>query len=91
LPWQAWWRCWLWPAGRLGGWRLALLTGGWHVHRGNRPMGKGHDHRLPVRHQRRAGCLIGIPIGMYSATSDRLWAWVQAAIDTLQTLPASSI
>jgi glycine betaine/proline transport system permease protein len=33
-------------------------------------------------------CLIGIPIGMYTATSKRLWAWVEAAIDTLQTLPS---
>jgi glycine betaine/proline transport system permease protein len=33
-------------------------------------------------------CLIGIPIGMYTASSKRLWAWVEAAIDTLQTLPS---
>ena len=32
--------------------------------------------------------LIGIPIGIYSATRDRVWAWVQLAIDTLQTLPS---
>jgi glycine betaine/proline transport system permease protein len=36
----------------------------------------------------RAGGLIGMPIGMYTATSKRLWSWVQAAIDTLQTLPS---
>jgi glycine betaine/proline transport system permease protein len=51
-------------------------------------MGKGHDHRLSVRHFVVLACLIGIPIGMYAATSNRLWAWVQAAIDTLQTLPS---
>jgi ABC-type dipeptide/oligopeptide/nickel transport system permease component len=32
--------------------------------------------------------LIGMPIGIYSATRDRLWSWVQVAIDTLQTLPS---
>jgi hypothetical protein len=32
--------------------------------------------------------LIGIPIGIYSATRDRVWSWVQLAIDTLQTLPS---
>jgi glycine betaine/proline transport system permease protein len=32
--------------------------------------------------------LIGLPIGIYSATRDRLWSWVQVAIDTLQTLPS---
>jgi glycine betaine/proline transport system permease protein len=33
-------------------------------------------------------CLIGIPIGMYTASSKRLWTWVEAVIDTLQTLPS---
>lgn len=32
--------------------------------------------------------LIGIPIGVFAATRDRLWPWVQLAIDTLQTLPS---
>lgn len=32
--------------------------------------------------------LIGIPIGVFAATRDRLWSWVQLAIDTLQTLPS---
>ncbi len=32
--------------------------------------------------------LIGIPIGIVSAERESLWRWVQAAIDTLQTLPA---
>lgn len=32
--------------------------------------------------------MIGIPIGILSAERDRLWRWVQAIIDTLQTLPS---
>jgi glycine betaine/proline transport system permease protein len=32
--------------------------------------------------------LIGIPLGIVSAEREWLWRWVQAAIDTLQTLPA---
>jgi glycine betaine/proline transport system permease protein len=32
--------------------------------------------------------LIGIPIGVVSATRPRMWRVVQAAIDTLQTLPS---
>jgi glycine betaine/proline transport system permease protein len=32
--------------------------------------------------------LIGIPIGIVSAERTRLWNWVQAIIDTLQTLPS---
>ncbi len=33
-------------------------------------------------------CLIGIPIGIISASRDRLWRVVQVLIDTLQTLPS---
>ena len=33
-------------------------------------------------------CLIGIPVGMFTASSRRLWNWVEAIIDTLQTLPS---
>ena len=33
-------------------------------------------------------CLIGIPIGIVAASSDRLWRGVQVFIDTLQTLPS---
>jgi glycine betaine/proline transport system permease protein len=29
-----------------------------------------------------------MPIGIYTASSKRLWAWVEVAIDTLQTLPS---
>ncbi|WP_052161522.1 ABC transporter permease subunit [Hoeflea sp. BAL378] len=32
--------------------------------------------------------LIGLPIGIFAATRDRVWSWVQVAIDTLQTLPS---
>ena len=33
-------------------------------------------------------CLIGIPVGIFTASSRRLWNWVEAVIDTLQTLPS---
>nr|WP_083649497.1 ABC transporter permease subunit [Salaquimonas pukyongi] len=33
-------------------------------------------------------CLIGVPIGMMTASRQRLWQWVEAVIDTLQTLPS---
>jgi len=32
--------------------------------------------------------LIGLPIGILAAERDRMWRWVQLAIDTLQTLPS---
>lgn len=32
--------------------------------------------------------LIGTPIGILAAEKERLWRWVQLAIDTLQTLPS---
>lgn len=35
-----------------------------------------------------AACLIGMPIGILAAQSERLWRVVQAFIDTLQTLPS---
>ncbi len=35
-----------------------------------------------------AASLIGIPVGIVSAERERLWRWVQVAIDTLQTLPS---
>lgn len=31
---------------------------------------------------------LGIPIGIMAAERDKLWRWVQAVIDTLQTLPS---
>ena len=33
-------------------------------------------------------CLIGIPVGIAAATSERLWRVVRVVIDTLQTLPS---
>jgi glycine betaine/proline transport system permease protein len=36
-------------------------------------------------------CLIGIPIGILAAGRDRVWGVVRVIIDTLQTLPSSSI
>jgi glycine betaine/proline transport system permease protein len=33
-------------------------------------------------------CMVGIPLGIASGTRPRLWRVVQAAIDTLQTLPS---
>jgi glycine betaine/proline transport system permease protein len=32
--------------------------------------------------------LIGVPLGILAAERDRLWRWLQLAIDTLQTLPS---
>jgi glycine betaine/proline transport system permease protein len=32
--------------------------------------------------------LIGVPIGIFAAERARVWRWVQAVIDTLQTLPS---
>ena len=32
--------------------------------------------------------LIGIPVGIVAAERDRLWRWLQVVIDTLQTLPS---
>ncbi|MCC0019170.1 MAG: ABC transporter permease subunit [Hoeflea sp.] len=74
---------------RLGGWRLALLTsclplfiavtGQWE---------KAMITLYLCGISAVIASLIGIPIGIYSATRDRVWAWVQLAIDTLQTLPS---
>jgi glycine betaine/proline transport system permease protein len=33
-------------------------------------------------------CLIGIPIGIAAATSERVWGVVRVIVDTLQTLPS---
>jgi glycine betaine/proline transport system permease protein len=73
----------------LGGWRLALLTGvlayliavtgQWE-----KAMITVYLCGISVV----LACLIGIPIGMYTASSKWLWAWVEAVIDTLQTLPS---
>jgi glycine betaine/proline transport system permease protein len=74
---------------RLGGWRLALLTtclplfiaitGQWE---------KAMITVYLCGISAVLAALIGLPIGIYSATRDRVWSWVQVAIDTLQTLPS---
>ena len=74
---------------RLGGWRLALLvaclglfivtTGQWA-----KVMVTVYLCGISVL----IASLIGIPIGIASAESPRLWRVVQVVIDTLQTLPA---
>lgn len=74
---------------RLGGWRLALLvgtlsfliaaTGQWE---------KATITVYLCGISVIAASLIGIPIGIISAERERLWRWVQAIIDTLQTLPS---
>jgi len=74
---------------RLGGWRLGLLTiclplfiavtGQWE---------KAMITVYLCGISAVLASLIGIPIGIFSATRDRLWGWVQLAIDTLQTLPS---
>ncbi|MGE3307482.1 MAG: ABC transporter permease subunit, partial [Rhizobiaceae bacterium] len=74
---------------RLGGWRLALTctvlsfliaaTGQWE-----KAMITVYLCGISVI----AAALIGIPIGIVAAERARLWRWVQAIIDTLQTLPS---
>ncbi|MEE4235573.1 MAG: ABC transporter permease subunit [Anderseniella sp.] len=73
----------------LGGWRLALLTGVLALliavtGQWDKAMVTVYLCGISVL----IACLIGIPIGMYSASRRRLWTWVEAAIDTLQTLPS---
>lgn len=74
---------------RLGGWRLAVLTfslplfiaitGQWE---------KAMITVYLCGISAALASLIGIPIGIFAATRDRVWSWVQVAIDTLQTLPS---
>jgi len=73
----------------LGGWRLALLTGVLALliavtGQWDKAMVTVYLCGISVV----IACLIGIPIGMYSASRRRLWTWVEAVIDTLQTLPS---
>jgi len=73
----------------LGGWRLALLTGvlafliaatgQW-----SKAMVTVYLCGISVVF----ACLFGIPIAILTAERPRLWSWVQAVIDTLQTLPS---
>ncbi len=74
---------------RLGGWRLAALTGGLALFVA--VTGQWEKAMITVYLcgvSAVLAALIGIPIGIVSATRDRLWSWVQVAIDTLQTLPS---
>jgi glycine betaine/proline transport system permease protein len=73
----------------LGGWRLAFLTGGLAFSiaitgQWEKAMITFYLCGISVV----IACLIGIPIGLFTASKERLWRWVEAAIDTLQTLPS---
>ena len=74
---------------RLGGPRLALLTGGLTVLVAltglwEEAMTTVYLCGISVV----IAMLVGMPIGILVAERDRLWAWVRVVIDTLQTLPA---
>ncbi len=74
---------------RLGGLRLALLAGGLTTLIA--VTGQWEKAMVTVYLCGVAGffaALIGIPIGVLAAGRDRLWSFVQAIIDTLQTLPS---
>lgn len=74
---------------RLGGLKLALLTAGLALFIA--VTGQWEKAMITVYLcgiSAVLAALIGIPIGVFAATRDRLWSWVQLAIDTLQTLPS---
>lgn len=74
---------------RLGGWRLALLTGGLTV--AIVFVGLWEEAMITVYLcgvSVVVAMLIGLPIGILVSDSDRLWSGVRAVIDTLQTLPS---
>ena len=74
---------------RLGGWRLALLAGA--LSSFIAATGQWEKAMITVYLcgiSAILASLIGLPIGIYAATRDRVWSWVQLAIDTLQTLPS---
>ena len=74
---------------RLGGWKLALLTGSLAAFIA--VTGQWEKAMITLYLcgiSAVMASLIGIPIGIFSATRDRVWSWVQLAIDTLQTLPS---
>ncbi len=74
---------------RLGGWRLSALvsglafliaaTGQWE-----KAMVSVYLCGISVV----IAMLIGVPVAIWTAERDRLWTWVRALIDTLQTLPS---
>ncbi|HHZ09851.1 MAG TPA: ABC transporter permease subunit [Rhizobiales bacterium] len=74
---------------RLGGMRLALLAGGLSFLIA--ATGQWEKATITVYLCGISvviASLIGIPVGILSAERERLWRWVQAVIDTLQTLPS---
>ncbi len=73
----------------LGGWRLALLTGVLAfliAATGQWPKAMVTVYLCGISVV--FACLIGLPIAILTAERARLWNWVQAIIDTLQTLPS---
>ena len=74
---------------RLGGWRLAALTGSLALFMavsGNWEKSMITVYLCGVSVL--IASLIGIPIGIWAAMNDRMFRVVQAVIDTLQTLPS---
>ncbi|MBC7284165.1 ABC transporter permease subunit [Hoeflea sp.] len=74
---------------RLGGWRLGVLTAGLALFIA--ATGQWEKAMITVYLcgiSAILAALIGLPIGIFAATRDRVWSWVQVAIDTLQTLPS---
>ncbi|KJS09147.1 MAG: ABC transporter permease, partial [Hoeflea sp. BRH_c9] len=74
---------------RLGGWKLALLTASLATFIA--ATGQWEKAMITVYLCGISAVLaaaIGLPIGIFAATRDRVWSWVQVAIDTLQTLPS---
>ncbi len=74
---------------QLGGWRLAVLTGGLTfliaaTGQWEKAMTTVYLCGIAVV----VAALIGIPIGILAAEKRKLWPAVQAVIDTLQTLPS---
>jgi glycine betaine/proline transport system permease protein len=74
---------------RLGGPRLALLTGGLTVFVASTGL---WEEAMTTVYLCGISVVIamaiGLPIGILVAERDRTWAWVRLVIDTLQTLPA---
>ena len=74
---------------RLGGWRLAVLTASLALFIA--ATGQWEKAMITVYLCGISAVIaaaIGLPIGIFAATRDRVWSWVQVAIDTLQTLPS---
>jgi glycine betaine/proline transport system permease protein len=74
---------------RLGGWRLAVLVGGLSfliaaTGQWEKAMVSVYLCGIAVV----IAMLIGVPVAIWTAERERLWAWVRALIDTLQTLPS---